>query len=181
MAHRDGDHAVAKARGRRPVREDVPQVAVATGANQLGAVHAMRGVQPLAHGPGQRLGERRPPRAGLELDAGLVERVTACGAHVRARVLGPHVTAHVRRLGAALAQHLVLLGRQTPPPLFFAQVEYVSHGTSLGRTFTLTIVTLLGRGAVAWRLTPCRLPGRRPVRAAVRADPPGATPASPAR
>src|SRR5204862_338952 len=67
-------------------------------------------------GDGRR-GEARPTRAGLELRIRAEQLVPAGRAAVGAVVLREGVLARERRLGAAAAEHLVLLGCELLAPL----------------------------------------------------------------
>src|SRR5690606_16343888 len=112
--------------------EHVAEVAVAARAAHLGADHAVGAVLVLGDRvAGDRLRERRPAGAGLVLLAGAEERVAAGGADVGARFLGADEAALPRPLGAVLAEHLVLLGREPPAPLLVAEDEPVHVASTL--------------------------------------------------
>src|SRR4029077_15384214 len=110
--------AVAQARRIRAVVEHVPEVTAAAGAADLGAGHSVGGVGEHLYVLGQgRLVEARPAGARLELRVGAEQRSAAPGAVVHAIFLDIPVLAGERALGALLAQHLVLLGRELVTPL----------------------------------------------------------------
>src|SRR4051812_3516991 len=72
--------------------------------------------------------EARPARARLELRVGREERRATAGAVIRAaRVVVP-VRVVVRRLGAGLAKHVVLLVRETCVPLRVGEHELRADG-----------------------------------------------------
>src|SRR3954452_8046408 len=109
--HRDRVDAVAQVGGGvvALAGENVPEVAVAVGAEHLDPAHEQAVVGPLDDPVrGQRGEERRPAAVRLELGLAAEELRAAGPAGVHADGLGVGVLAHERRLGAGLAQHLVL-------------------------------------------------------------------------
>src|SRR3954447_9467863 len=126
--------AVAVARGRAvAVGEHVPEVGAAVGAAHLDPLHPAGGVLDVLHSVGHRLVEARPAAAGVELRVGLEELRPARLAGVHARGLGVGVLPDERSLGAGLAQHGVLLGRELLAPLLVGLLHLVGHGPSLPR------------------------------------------------
>ena len=113
-----GVHAVAQSRRPRPVVEDVPEVAVAAGAEDLDPPHAVAAV---LFGDdvlvGDRLEEARPAGAGIELRVRGEERQTAADAGVDALPLVVEERAAERPLGALAARDLELLAGQQLAPL----------------------------------------------------------------
>src|SRR5678816_4870039 len=65
--HRASVHAVALARGRRPIVEDVADMPVAVGASHFDARVAQPAVGPEDHGSGKGLPEARPAGPAVEL------------------------------------------------------------------------------------------------------------------
>ena len=112
------DAVALAARVGRAVVEDVAEVGVAGLADDLGAPHEQAVVGPqfdvLEVG---RLGEARPAGARVELGVGGEELGAAADAAVHALRLLVDVGAGEGTLGARLAGHLVLLGRQLLTPL----------------------------------------------------------------
>src|SRR5581483_10561395 len=102
--------AVAEPGRARAVREYVPKVAAARGAEHLGAHHPVARVDLLRDRlAGGGRGERGPPAARVVLRVGGEELGSAAGAVVGARLEHVVVLAGERALGALLAQHAVLL------------------------------------------------------------------------
>src|SRR6185503_8028926 len=74
-----------------------------------------------------RLREARPARAGVELHARVEELVAAAGAAVHAVVVLVPVLTGEGALGAALAEHLVLLGSELLAPLLVGLSNVCRH------------------------------------------------------
>src|SRR5690606_8377035 len=126
--------AVAQAGRRRAVGEDVAQMAVAAGTAHLGADHAVGAVLVLGHGVlGDRLGERRPAGARLELLARLEQRIAATRTNVGPRLLRPKKAALPGRLRPVLPQNAILLRRKAPSPFLVAEVQLIDHDLLLSR------------------------------------------------
>ena len=73
-------HAVAQPGRLRPIVEDVPEMAAAAAAVNLGAHHAQRPILGLADGVLKRLVETRPAGAAFELGLRREQRQVASGA-----------------------------------------------------------------------------------------------------
>ena len=130
--------------------EDVPEVRAAVGAADLDALHAEGAVlDVLDRVAGQRGVERRPPAVRLELRVAAEELGAAGAAGVDALGLGVGVLAAEGRLGAGLAQHLVLGGRQLRAPLLVGALDGIR---------------LVGGVVVAHALTNATPPGFVPAR-----------------
>ena len=126
VLHGDGVDAVAQARRRRPVRKDVPEVAIAPGAAHLGPDHAKRTILVLRQRASRMgRGKGRPPRPRLKLLTRTKKRIAACGANVGTRLRRADETPLPRGLSPCLPQDPVLLGRQSFSPLLFAEDEFV--------------------------------------------------------
>src|SRR5205807_7587959 len=111
LAQRRGVDAVAKARRRRPVGEDVAEVGIAARAAHFGAHHAVGAVGDLLDRSAfDRLPERRPARPGLELLAAREQRRVADDAVVRAGLMVVPEASAEGALGRLLAGDRVLLG-----------------------------------------------------------------------
>src|SRR3954467_1081949 len=124
--------AVAVAGGRAvAVGEDVAEVRAAVGAADLDALHAVRGVLDVLDRVGDRLVERRPAAAGVELRVRLEEPGVAGLAGVDALGLGVGVLADEGTLRAGLAEHRVLLGRELLAPLLVGLLHLVCHASNL--------------------------------------------------
>ena len=78
----------------------------------------------VAYRPLERLEETGPAGAALEFRTRLEQRVVTGHAEKRARTLLVQQGTCPRPLGAVLAQHVVLLGRQLLPPLFFGLDDF---------------------------------------------------------
>src|SRR5688572_8678035 len=131
---RSGVDAVPQARGLRPVREDVAEMATAGGALHLGSDHAER---PIGLGHDRRgidgSREARPARARVELGLGIEELGTAAGTAVRTGSVLVPVGASEGSLGALVAEDLVLDRRKGGTPLLLGLVDAgrrlrVGHG-----------------------------------------------------
>src|SRR5439155_3426460 len=120
--------AVAQPGGVRPVVEDMAQVATALRTRHFGPHHEVAGVDVLLDGGGRRrLIEARPAAVGVELGLRDEQLRPAPGAAVNAWRAGVPVLARERPLGALLAQHLVLLRAQLPPPFRFGLLDFLAH------------------------------------------------------
>ena len=125
---RAGVHAVALSGGRRPVGEDVAEVAAAFLAADLrpGDEHAP--VTMLLNGVRiHRLVEARPARAGVELRVGAEELRAAPRAAIDAGGVDVHVLAGECSLGARFAEDRILLRRQALTPLFVGEGDLLVH------------------------------------------------------
>src|SRR5262249_31663555 len=80
-----------------------------------------------------RGGEAGPAAVRLELLARGEERLAAGGAAEGAPLLGGVVLAAEGRLGALLAEHPVLIGRQLLAPLGVGLLDLLGHGGLRGR------------------------------------------------
>src|SRR5215212_7073185 len=110
------------------VREDVAEVAVASGASHFRACHAVRAIFDRLYGAGECLRETRPSGTRFELGVAGEERIAAAGAAVRTVVLDIEVRPAERPLGAVLAKHRVLLRRESLPPLFVGLGDILNLG-----------------------------------------------------
>src|SRR5439155_18342690 len=120
--------AVAQPGGVRPVVEDMAQVATALRTRHFGPHHEVAGVDVLLDGGGRRrLIEARPAAVGVELGLRDEQLRPAPGAAVNAWRARVPVLARERPLGALLAQHLVLLRAQLPPPFLFGLLDFLAH------------------------------------------------------
>src|SRR4051794_3281194 len=129
------DAVAEAARVTRAVLEHVPEVAAAVAAGDLGAAHEQRVVRArLDRGGDGWLGEARPAGAGVELRRGREQLGAAARAAVHAVLLDVPVLAGERALGAALAQHLVLLGRELLAPLLVGLVDLLGSHALKGMT-----------------------------------------------
>src|SRR5579864_7130749 len=105
----DGVDAIALARRRRAIIEDMPLVSPASGADDLGPEHAVaRVANVLQVIPGERLGEAGPAGAALEFRAAAEKRkpAQAAGEHPGALFVEEH--AAERRLGAMFEKNVTL-------------------------------------------------------------------------
>src|SRR5258708_38442077 len=104
-------------RWRRPVGKHVPEVAVAAPAADLDALHAVRAITQQREVVGvERLVERRPARARLELRSRPEQRQPAQAAAVDTLVLVAQKAAAERRPGAVIQQHPALPGGEVTRP-----------------------------------------------------------------
>src|SRR4029077_17195723 len=128
--------AVAQAGWARAVGKDMAEMAIAFRAQDLGADHAVADIALLVDmALDRRLGEARPPAAGIELGVGLEQRLAATGAGIGALAVLMLVFAGERPLGRLLAQHGVLHRCQFLAPLGVALLYLVGrfcvgHGNS---------------------------------------------------
>src|SRR5439155_24632337 len=129
---RQGVDAVALPGGRGAVVEDVAEVAAAALAQHLDAGHEVALVDTaldvrLVLG----LPEARPARTGVELRARREQDGAAAGAAVGAVVVVVDELAGEGRLGARLAQHLVLGRRELAAPLLVGLADFRTHRASV--------------------------------------------------
>src|SRR5215211_474503 len=130
QVQRTGIEAVALAGGLGAVVEDVAQVAAAAGADDLRALHEEASVGSQLHRVRLgRLPERGPAGAGVELCVGAEQLLAAGAAAVDAVLVVVPVGACERALGALLAEHVVLVGRELLAPLFLGLLELL-HSVS---------------------------------------------------
>src|SRR5262249_45664866 len=128
QGQRAGVDAVALPGRARPVREDVPEVAAAGRAGDLGADHPVAAVDVRVDAlERHRLDEARPACARVELRLGAEELRAAARTAVDAGRLGVEILAGERPLGALLAQNVVLRGREPLAPLGLCDVSLL-HG-----------------------------------------------------
>src|SRR3954454_175105 len=117
----------------RAVVEDVAQMGVAVPADDLGPPHEATVVgsqlDVLEIGG---LGEARPAGARVELGVGGEQLGAAADAAVHARGLLVDIGAGEGALGAGLAGHLVLLGRELVAPLLLALLDLRRHLAPFG-------------------------------------------------
>src|SRR5437763_1523366 len=153
---RDRVNAIAVARRLGAVREHVPEVAAAAGARDLRATHPKSTVFMQLHGPPlDRLPETRPAGPRLELGLRAEQLSSTTGTPIHAALLRRGVRTGERALRSLVAQHLELLGRQSPAPLLFGP------GKRLGSRLLLRLVRhdisssslCLGRGTIRYRRT----------------------------
>ena len=123
VLHADGIDAVAEAGGGRAVVEDVAEVAVAAGASDFGADHAVGAIVDWGDGVRvDRLGKGRPTGSRLEFLPGFEERISATGAYVGAGFLRAQEASGAGTFGAVLAQDAELFGGKELPQLFFSDL-----------------------------------------------------------
>src|SRR5690606_20229431 len=121
-------HAVAQPGRLGSVGEDVAEVGVVGGAEDLDAAHPVAEVLLRADGvAADRRPEAGPPRPGVVLGVGVEELVAAAGAAVDAVALEVPVLAGEGALGALLAADVVLLRRELPAPLFVGLDDLPGH------------------------------------------------------
>src|SRR4051812_44236965 len=138
-------------------------------ADDLGPAHPVRRVVPDLDRLGElRLGEARPARAGVELRLGVEQLRAAGGAAVDAVLVVVPVLAGERALGALLAQHLVLLGRELLAPLGVGLLNLGGHAFRVRRApydaKNSASAACVSRGRSSWGTCPqsssvCRAPG----------------------
>ena len=95
------------------------KMTAAVGAMHFGARHAVAAIDGRPDAALNRREEAGPARSALELAIGHEQRLPARRAAERAGPLLVQQRARARPLGPVLAQDVLLLGRQNPPPLFF--------------------------------------------------------------
>ena len=125
-------YAIAKTFRTGAVREDVTEMAVTGSASDFGPDHAMAVVLVKAHllAIGWA-GEARPAAAAVELGAAVEQKLAAAGAAIAAFVMIVPVEAGEGALGAALAEHLILFGREAPAPFLVGQIFRI-HDDKVG-------------------------------------------------
>src|SRR6185503_9276387 len=121
-------HAVAQAGRLGTVVEHVAEMAEAAPAVHFGARHEKHAVGLGLDRLRQRLVEARPAGAALEFGVGGEQRQVAAGAGENAFAFFAIERARARALGAVLAQHGVLLGRQALAPLGIGNFAPVDRG-----------------------------------------------------
>src|SRR3982751_4435870 len=99
-------------------------MAAASMTMDFGALDAERAVDLLADRVRQRLPERGPAGAAVELRRRREQRIVAAGAGERAGTLLVIERARERALGSLLAQHGVLIGRQQRAPFGFGVRDF---------------------------------------------------------
>lgn len=125
-----GIDAVATARGRRPVVEDVTQMGIAPGTKDLGTHHTVAPVRLLNHGIGRnRAPEARPTGSGIEFFQRAKDRALATHAAIGSRGLGLAILAGKWPLGPLFATDLILLGGENFAPFRVAMDNFVGHLT----------------------------------------------------
>src|SRR5690606_38176797 len=141
----------------RTVGEHVPEVAFAARTDDFGANHAVRHVAVLLdRSVLSRAGEAGPAGSAVELGFAFEQRLTASGANIFAVRFVLFVLAGESPLGAAFAQHAILLRRQPLAPFGIGQVHLLGHvGSPLPRIWEL----LCSGGRERWPSSPL---GRRP-------------------
>src|SRR5712691_10528659 len=105
---------------RRPVIEDMAEMAAAPDAMHLGARHPVAAIGRGLDRALLRVVEARPAGAALELLLRHEQRLAASRAGEGAGAFLVVERATPGRLGAVPAQHVVLLGREQPAPLLVA-------------------------------------------------------------
>src|SRR5437763_4218607 len=101
----------------------MPEVAAAAAAMHLGAGHEKAAVGVGLDRILERGKEARPSRAAVEFRAGVEQRLAASGAVINSGAVLLVERARPGALGAMLAQHPVLLGRQLAAPLLVALLD----------------------------------------------------------
>src|SRR5689334_19187834 len=118
---RDAVHAIAQSGRRRPVLEDVAEMAAAVAAMHLGAHHEKAAVALGFHRAIERRGKARPAGAAVEFGGGVEQRPAAAGAMIDAGGVFLVERAGAGALGAMLAQHAILLRREALAPFVVAE------------------------------------------------------------
>src|SRR5690242_3850791 len=104
---------------RRAIVEYMPEVTAAGCAMDFGAHHTVAAIDGRLDRAIDRLIEARPSGPALELELRLEKRLAAAYTRKSTGSLLLQQSAASRRLGAMLAHHAVLLGRQHAAPLRF--------------------------------------------------------------
>ena len=100
------------------------EMRAATGADDLRALHAQAAVAAVAHGAGrQRLVEAGPAGATMELGPGVVQRMSAHGAHEGAITFVVRVFPGESPFGAAIEGDVVEIRRKDLFPFTFRHVQ----------------------------------------------------------
>src|SRR5712691_11035977 len=107
-------------RRRRPVVEDMAEMAAATAAMHLGTVHPVASIRRGLDRPLHRIVEARPAGAALEFLLRHEQRLAASRADERAVTFLIVQRTAPGSFGPVAAQDLVLLGREQPAPLLVA-------------------------------------------------------------
>src|SRR6476660_2701347 len=129
--HGDAIDAIAQAGRRRPVIEDVAQMAAAAAAVHLRTDHAVAFVRRGLHRTGRGIIEARPAGAAFEFPLRDEQRLIAPRTNESAGPLLEVERAAAGRLGAVLAHDLVLLGRQQLAPLRLGPGDRILLGVHL--------------------------------------------------
>ena len=125
--------AIPQTRWLRAIRKYMAQVRVAARRTDLRAHHAQALVLHLDEVPVlDGLGEAGPTGAGVELVGRAEKRLAGHDVHVEPRLVVVPVLVSKRRLGAAFAGHVDLLGRQPLLHILIAGFCVVFHAFSLG-------------------------------------------------
>src|SRR5471030_250827 len=123
--------AVTQAGRWRAVREYMPQVRIAGGADYFGANHAVADIADLDHRTvANRRVEARPATAGIKLGFRIEQRLVAADAVVNAVSLGAVVLAGERSFGAFEATNVVLLRIEHGLPFFQGFFQLFHRHTS---------------------------------------------------
>src|SRR5215472_509159 len=130
--HRHAIDAVAQMGRRRPVLENMAEMAAATAAMHLGANHAVARICRGLHCSGLRIVEARPTSAALELGFGDEQLLLAAGAIERAGALFVIECAAPRPFGALLAHDVVLLRSEDFAPFRFGMGDRIFLGVQDG-------------------------------------------------
>src|SRR5215469_5127446 len=117
---------------RRPVLENMAEMAAATAAMHLGANHAVARIRRGLHCSGLRIVEARPTSAALELGFGDEQLLLAAGAIERAGALFVIECAAPRPFGALLAHDVVLLRSEDFAPFRFGMGDRIFLGVQDG-------------------------------------------------
>src|SRR5580704_2061667 len=129
------------------------EVAAALGAANLGPRDDHAPVPMLLDGAlVQRGVEARPASAGVELRVGAEQLCAASGARVHALVVHVHVLPGERTLGARLAKHGVLLGRQALTPLVVGEGDFLVHGPHVFPRFAGPDAYISAAAAWVWAI-----------------------------
>ena len=124
----DAVHAVAQAGRLRAILENVAEVAAATGAVDLGAGLEEAAVRGGADVGGiDRRPEARPASAGVEFLRGVEKGQPTGRADEDTLLVNVVQRAGEGPLGAVLAQHVELLGREDLLPLVFGLDDFLDH------------------------------------------------------
>src|SRR6516162_6430938 len=130
--HRHAIDAVAQMGRRRPVLENMAEMAAATAAMHLGANHAVARIRRGLHCSGLRIVEGRPTSAALELGFGDEQLLLAAGAIEGAGALFVIECAAPRPFGALLAHDVVLLRSEDFAPFRFGMGDRIFLGVQDG-------------------------------------------------
>lgn len=127
---RRGVHAIALARQRGAVVEEVAEVGAAAGADDLGADHAVGGVFDLQDLVAREFFVKAGPSAfGIKLHVGGEQFGATAGAGVDSFFVVQVIFAHVGGVGSLFTQHVVLFGGEDRAPFGIRALDH------LGRVF----------------------------------------------